>query len=115
MHGHHIVVGVHPAHFRVHTGELSRVTGSEGGVSPERRGDLEHCTETCGLSHLFEELGALREVGGGIEIADLEKFCARFAGARHELRCVDFNPVVVHPPGAQSVLKRCLGTEDEVC
>ena len=76
VHPHDVFVRVDPADLGVDRDELGGVPAREAGVGAERRRDLEHLAEPGGLGHLLEELGALREVGGALEVADLEQLGA---------------------------------------
>jgi hypothetical protein len=111
---HDIFVAVDPADLGVDAGELGGVTAGERGVGAESRADLEDLAEAGRLRHLLEELRALREVGLGVEVLDLEQFGAGFAGTRHQLRGVDLDEVVLDPVGAPGVLERGLDAEDQV-
>ena len=109
---HDVFVGVDPADLRVDAGELCRVAAGERRVGAERRADLEDLAEPGRLCHLFEKLGALREIGLGVEVFDLEQFGARLARARHQLRGVQLDEVVLDPVRAPGVLKGGLHAED---
>ena len=111
---HDVLVRVNPAELGVDRGELGRVSRSERGVGAERRGDLEDAAEACGLRHLLEELGALREVCLLAEVLDLEELGARLGGAGHELGGVDLDEVALDPNLAHRVLERSLHAEDEL-
>ena len=79
VHLHDVFVRVDPAHLGVDRGELGGVARGERRVGAERRPDLEHLAEAGGLRHLLEELRALREVRGALEVADLEELGPRLA------------------------------------
>ena len=69
---HDVFVAVDPADFGVDAGEFGGVTAGEAGVCAEGRADLEDFSEAGGLRHLLEELGALGEVGLGVEVVNLK-------------------------------------------
>jgi len=114
VHGHHVVVGFHPTHFRIHAGEFGGVAGGERWICPEGGGNLKDRAKARGLGHLLEKLGALGKIGGGVEILHLEQLCARFTSTGHQFGGVDFDPVVTNPPATHSVLESRLSPENQV-
>ena len=111
---HDVFVRLDPAHLGIDRGELGRVARGERGISAERGADLEDAAEACSLSHLLEELGALREKRLALEVLDLEELGARLARRRHQLRGLNLDEAAVDPDLAQRVQERRLHAEDQV-
>src|SRR5690606_25630663 len=94
--------------------ELRRVPARERRIGTERGCDLEDAPEPGRLRHLLEELGALGEVRGRLEVLELEQLRTRLARARHELRGVNLDVVALHPVAAPRVLEGRLDAEHQL-
>ena len=113
LEGHHVLVGVDPGDLRVDARELGVMAGGEGGVGAEHGADLEYAPEARGHRHLLVELRRLGQVGGAVEVLDLEQLRSGLARRAHELRRVDLDELLFAPVLPHRVLGRRLHLEDQ--
>ena len=78
LEGHDVFHAVDPRHLHVNAGEFGGVTRGKGGLGAEHGADLEDALYACRDGHLLVELRALGQVGGAVEVADLEYFGTGF-------------------------------------
>ncbi len=90
------------------------MAGGEGRLGAEDGADLEDLVDAARDGHLLVELRGLGEVGGAVEVVDLEHLGPGLGGGAHEFRGVELGEALLGGDLAHGLLDRGLDGEHQL-